>query len=60
MATLTPISGDGPTSRQILRALLQLAVLPSTYQRIRRTDATARALTASAAPVPTLAGSAPP
>lgn len=60
MATLTPISGDGPTSRQLVRALLQIAVLPSTYRRIRRTDATARALAASAAPVPTLGGSTRP
>lgn len=27
MATITPISGDGPTSRQVVRALLQIAVL---------------------------------
>ncbi|MCB0976755.1 MAG: glycosyltransferase family 2 protein [Acidimicrobiales bacterium] len=54
LSLLSQIGGSGSRARRLLRAAVQISLLPSSIRRIRQTDEAARMLVADRPPIPVL------
>ena len=57
IALLSVLTGDGPASRRVARAAVQLVMLPSSIRALRNTDRTAASMLAARPPIPKLPSS---